>query len=909
YDVKGPNGNRMFLPHYKEASDMLSDRWFYRWSSSVRTGENACRLDGDGGDNVHYRCEGLFVRAVWGKTLPNFFILSLDANGGEGLMHPQQFNKGVSQSINAVRFTHESLNFVGWNTSPDGSGQSFANGQEITLDKNTTLYAQWALATGSENGYDYVDLGLPSGTKWAIYNVGATSPEEYGDYFAWGETEPKDNYDWSTYKYCNGSENSITKYYIWNDLGRGDEKTTLDFTDDAARVNWGGKWRMPTDTEIRELINHCSWVWTTQNGANGYLVTSKKNANKLFLPAAGYRNATTLVGDGSFGDYWTRLCPWGSYSYGANYLRFNSGEIDDYYNRERYYGHTVRAVFSDNDKPSTFVTLTFDPNGGEGTMAAQPFEEGVSQTLAANKFTRSGYYFSGWNTAPDGSGTSYTDGQEVTLTQDVTLYAQWALATGSENDHEWVDLGLPSGLKWATCNVGANTPEGYGDYFAWGETSPKNDYSWSTYKYCKGSKNTLTKYNTDSNYGTVDNKTTLDLSDDAARANWGGKWRMPTKAEQDELINNCTWTWTTQNGVNGYKVTSNTNENSIFLPAAGSRNGTSVLHVGSDGYYWSSSLYEIGPYDAYLLVFYSGRVDWGYYNRIYGRTVRAVFSENDTPSTFVTLTFDANGGSGTMSAQLFEAGVTQTLAANKFTRSGYYFSGWNTAPDGSGTSYTDSQEITLTEDVTLYAQWKQVKGIENGYEWVDLGLPSGLKWATCNVGATTPDGYGDYFAWGETSPKNDYSWSTYKYCNGSYDTMIKYCTQSSYGYNGFADNKTTLDLSDDAARVNWGGKWRMPTVAEQNELRNNCTWTWTTENGVNGCKVTSKTNGNSIFLPAAGYRNGTSVYYVGSYGYYRSSSLDESNPSIAYRLRFGSSYVDGIYINRYYGHTVRAVCP
>ena len=296
-------------------------------------------------------------------------------------------------------------------------------------------------------------------------------------------------------------------------------------------------------------------------------------------------------------------------------------------------GRTVRAVFSEYDTPSTFVTLSFDANGGEGTMAAQLFEAGISQAIAANTFTRDGYVFNGWNTAANGSGTSYTDKQSITISQDITLYAQWESAGGSgggsstsgtENGHDYVDLGLPSGLKWATCNVGATTPEGYGDYFAWGETAPKDEYDLSTCKYCTFPDKTLTKYNTNSDYGTVDNKTTLDLSDDAARANWGGKWRMPTKAEQDELRNNCTWTWTTQNGVNGYKVISKTNGNSIFLPAAGYRIGTSVRSVGSDGHYWSSSLLESYPSSAYFLSFDSGNVDWSSYNRYYGHPVRGV---------------------------------------------------------------------------------------------------------------------------------------------------------------------------------------------------------------------------------------------------------------------------------------------
>ena len=192
-------------------------------------------------------------------------------------------------------------------------------------------------------------------------------------------------------------------------------------------------------------------------------------------------------------------------------------------------------------------------------------------------------------------------------------------------NHEYVDLGLS--VKWATCNVGANKPEEYGDYFAWGETEPKDYYDWSTYKWCNGSDNTQTKYCTDSYYGTVDNKTQLELSDDAARANWGGSWRMPTTEEQQELINNCTWTWTTQNGVNGYKVTSKKNGNSIFLPAAGCRNGSSLDNAGSYGLYglyWSSSLDTGDPVDAYELYFDSVYMRWNYNNRHCGQSVRPV---------------------------------------------------------------------------------------------------------------------------------------------------------------------------------------------------------------------------------------------------------------------------------------------
>ena len=186
-----------------------------------------------------------------------------------------------------------------------------------------------------------------------------------------------------------------------------------------------------------------------------------------------------------------------------------------------------------------------------------------------------------------------------------------------------VDLGLPSGTLWADRNVGADAPEAYGDYFAWGETEPKSYYYWDSYKWCNGTDYTQTKYCTYSSYGTVDNKTVLDLEDDAAYVNMGADWRMPTLTEQRELLDNCTWEWTTQNGVKGYKVTGK-NGNSLFLPAAGYRYGSSLRNAGSRGDYWSSSLYESNPSSAYELGFYSDYYRWYYGNRFYGQSVRAV---------------------------------------------------------------------------------------------------------------------------------------------------------------------------------------------------------------------------------------------------------------------------------------------
>ena len=197
---------------------------------------------------------------------------------------------------------------------------------------------------------------------------------------------------------------------------------------------------------------------------------------------------------------------------------------------------------------------------------------------------------------------------------------------------------------------------------------------------------------------------------------------------------------------------------------------------------------------------------------------------------------------------------------------------------------------------------------EPEHDWVDLGLPSGTLWATCNVGANSPEEFGHHFAWGETEPKDVYDWSTYKWCNGSYTTITKYCTKSEYGYNGFVDNKTELDLEDDAAYVNWGPSWCMPTVEQQQELYQNCSSVWTTKNGVNGRLFTGP-NGNTLFLPAAGCRWDGSLYYVGSYGCYWSRTLytSFSCSDLAYNLDFTSGYVGCDGDDRIIGFTVRAV--
>lgn len=1082
------------------------------------------------------------------------------------------------------------------------------------------------------NGHEFVDLGLPSGTKWATCNVGATTPEGYGDYFAWGETEPNTIYDWTTYKYCDGSGSRITKYatgYSYSNTPDG--LTELEMTDDAAYINWGGSWRIPTEEEMTELINNCNWTWVTQNGVNGYKVTSTVNGNSIFLPA------TSAIGDGyvsnqEYAYYWTNSirsivnnsanalyyikayapsstgnltrCSGASVRAVCNidggntqtkvsiykeddviysrpiaeidsikfereyngistekYYRIKNVESDLYLNAVNYDFHytgsfggvncTAYAQDADQifkfelsgdkfkvitnsgyyiycqqwivDAQTTGVDLSFIKNddetydimfgesyfavdevngyyypfcnategekatwvleeatplptytvsvsateggsatssstgiaqGGTITLTATPeagyrfvswtvngevvstenifvatitantafvanFEENTSdyeisltkeyrikhvesgmymnvadnyehvggsyggvncvayaeddnqifvfEAVGTNYYLKSktGYYIycQQWNvdaltyaseltlvdnldgtyyikngaayfkveqvegvyypygdapaelratwileevggeeptptytvsvSATEGgivttSAESVEQGGSVTLTATANsgyVFKNWTLGgevvstenpytvtvtANSEfvanfeaeenqsgelhNGHEYVDLGLPSGLKWATCNVGATAPEEYGNNYAWGETTPQ---SWLATEYT---------YN--------DNPEVLPLSADAANVNWGGNWRMPTYEEIGELedTNNCTWTWTTQNGVSGYKVTSKKNGNSIFLPGA-----------ANSGYYWSSSAYPGSTFYAYCLMFTSESVNRDYSQRNYGQSVRAVFGEKQSFTVSVSAT---EGGTASASAESVEEGGSVTLTAT--ANSGYEFVNWTL--NGVVVSTENPYTTTVTansEFVANFEEEEQSGGLHNGYEYINLGLPSGLKWATCNVGATTPEEYGSYFAWGETETKEVYYFDTYTYTS----------------------TPTRLPLSADAANVNWGGKWRMPTGDEMEELMdtNNCTWEWTTQNGVNGYKVTSKTNGNSIFLPATGRRENSNHNNEGSNGYYWSSSLDTSMSERAYYLDFADYGIDLSSLFCYLGMPVRAV--
>ena len=349
-----------------------------------------------------------------------------------------------------------------------------------------------APVTGKVNGHEWIDLGLPSGTRWATCNIGATSPSQAGGLYAWGEKATKTTYV---------PENSKTH-------GKDMEDISGNATYDVATAKWGKGWRMPTKEEFEELVEYCSFPhYEKQNGRYGQLFTNQLNGRTLFLPTTGSKElGSTHREANTCGLYWTSTPHQDAYKNGAHQYHYGAalGEMGV---GLRSTGYAVRAVI-DND---AMITV---PSQGE------------------------------------------------------------------TNGHKWVDLGLPSGTKWAAYNIGAKSSEEYGKVFAWSKITPKQgDYD---------------------EWNDAQGKKMSDISGnptyDAATALWGKGWSMPTEADFKELMENCTWEYTTLGRVSGCKVISKINGNYIFFP---------IQFYQDLARYWSStpSAYQ-GNYESQSLTIY-----------------------------------------------------------------------------------------------------------------------------------------------------------------------------------------------------------------------------------------------------------------------------------------------------------------
>lgn len=485
---------------------------------------------------------------------------------------------------------------------------------------------------------------------------------------------------------------------------------------------------------------------------------------------------------------------------------------------------------------------------------------------------------------------------------------------------EYVDLGLS--VNWATCNIGALKPEEYGDLFAWGENETKTVYHWLNYKWYNSG--TLSKYfSSDYEY-----MFTLDLEDDVAHNKWGNNWRMPTSLEFQELKDNCDWELITEDSLIGYRITSKVpgyTDQSIFLPALKPQNPYQLNYFYAN--YWTSN--GLGEN--------AKKLDYSSSN-----SAPNIFHEKRYMGCAVRPVRKSEKWEGITSIKMSRDSITLLKDYRYFTMSvcvykdsipyNYFPISWSIDNTDvvSIRGYEGGYDITDgdifldiksegTATITAYCMGLSAKCVVTVKrvvsEYVDLGLS--VKWATCNIGSTTPYDEGFTFQWGDTTNKSSGSWSTYKYCkNSSGNQLTKYCYNSDYGYNGFTDNKTVLDLSDDAAYCSWGEKWRIPTKEEFLELLCNCSWALIKEDiydsygNKSGTKmgfvVTSSIPGytdKSIFLPVSFY--GT---------YYWTNSLADSMypPTNAWCLRALGRDMISLDIRsneRYKASCIRPVCP
>ena len=430
-----------------------------------------------------------------------------------------------------------------------------------------------------------IDLGLSSGTLWACCNVDANTPEEYGGYYAWGETEEKDYYGWNNYILSGESYDTV--------FGDGDDIAGTEF--DVAYVKWGDVWQMPTAKERDELLGNCAMEWTELNNVKGGKFTGV-NGGSIFLPAGGYFSYNKLSDVGSYGNYWTST-PNISEESSAYRIPFFYGGVGWYYDNEctSFTGINIRPVSKYSQ------TYCYDING-DGNISI------VDVTCLVNMILG----------APN-------PGEEE---------LQAFLTCPDDNHPHIIDLGLPSGTKWSCCNVGANSPESHGGYYAWGETEEKEVYNHVTYLYSTGMDSDEDGYynNMNGENGTyaiwqfLGGDIAGTLYDVAHIQGFGigkGRWRMPTSEQIKELIDNSSYTWTTKNGFYGGQF-KGPSGGVIFLPAAGFRSGDYLSNSDKSGWYWSSTPWPVFLHKAIFFSFGSNNVSMSNGNRSEGRTVRPV---------------------------------------------------------------------------------------------------------------------------------------------------------------------------------------------------------------------------------------------------------------------------------------------
>lgn len=277
-------------------------------------------------------------------VVPKYFFITLTASPREGGVVSGWGLATVGAGNVVTATANDGYEFVEWSDGETSAMREVtSNGEGVSLTAYFEKYDPTKMS-GYYAGYAYVDLGLS--VMWATYNVGGSKPTDFGDLFAWGETSPKESYKWDTY-FWGTDINKLTKYCTLKSNGNVDGKIELDKIDDAASVNWGGSWRMPTADEMAELVNGCDWEWVAHydgTNCNGQLGKSKKNGNVIFIPAAGEGVGLGASYQNGYGYYWTKSL-YENIPFDAYNIHFSTGSFDAYDGTHRRYGMSVRAIF------------------------------------------------------------------------------------------------------------------------------------------------------------------------------------------------------------------------------------------------------------------------------------------------------------------------------------------------------------------------------------------------------------------------------------------------------------------------------------------------------------------------------------------------------------------------------------
>ena len=849
----------------------------------------------------------------------------------------------------------------------EASGQSiYVNGDDTDFDP-TDLSSTTAIGledvknqiklgfTSTNPTFEYVDLGLPSGTKWATMNIGAERPEDFGTYFAWGETSPKTVYDWESYIYADGDSDSdpqLTKYCNDSGLGITDALTELETGDDAATAILGSNWRMPTYDEVIELRDYCEHVFTTQNGVAGTLVTGPNNQS-IFIPAAAGRYYNNLILSEGTGSYWSSSLDTDdpTKAQGLSLASDGFGTITSH----RYFGLPIRPVY---DPSNTANNQTDD------VLFQCDFEDDEQNSLwSLNTTSQTNYWHIGSAVSNGGSNALYI--------------------TNDGDSHQYDNTS--TSYSYATIQVWIGEADNYQFDFDW-MANAENDYD--NMRAFLVSLDAVSSFVDGSNYGMEgSNNTTptgwIDLYSQSGIMVGQTSWQHNSMSVAlEEGGYNLVFFWKNDSGdgnnppaaVDNIVVSREQQTNANTFTDTRDGQTYSYVTIGDQTWMAENLRYagniiigeaEIASGEIAYLYYPNGdeanAVTYGYlYN--WPAAMDGESSSDANPSGVQgicpngwhlpseaewTQLIDYLGGTENAGAKL--AGKSNLWESGALTQSEYFgstrfeavpagmlydnFSNfgniaffWSATQENSTEAYFRyiySGASSITSDNVGYETGLSVRCIKNaetvadgpsdptdyinGYGYVDLGLPSGTMWATMNVGANSPEDGGKHYAWGETQHKETYDWTTYSHCNGSETSLTKYCSNSEYGDGGITDDLTVLEAMDDAAVANWGEGWRLPTQIEMQELVDNCDKTWTTYNGVAGMLFTSRNNGNSIFLPDAGLCTGSDPSSAVSGGYYWSSSLDTNYPHRAWDLYFGSDDCAIYYSYRIYGQSVRAV--